>query len=66
MMPGQHVRPGPCAFAVAAKYVGGQRVVIIHLEHGAGSTILPVAPEFAQELGDALIRASTGIEIARQ
>lgn len=60
-----HVRPGPMGYAVAVKHVAGQKVVILHLEHATGSTVIPLDPGFAREMADTLLKAATGIEIAR-
>ncbi len=62
--PGMHVQPGPLTYLVAAKYVNGQRVVIMHIEHAVGSSIFVLLPEHAKQLADQLTKAATGIEVA--
>jgi hypothetical protein len=66
---GCHVVPQPnTTFYIESRFVpsseGPIKVVTIRLEHSAGSTELVVPADFAHNLARALIKASTGIEIA--
>jgi hypothetical protein len=44
---------------------GLQKFVVLHIEHATGTAIFPMAPEVARAIGDAMLKAATGIEIAR-
>lgn len=63
--PGMHVQPGPLSYVVAAKYVGGQKFVILQIEHATGMAVFVLPPEMAKSMSNALHQAGTGIEIAR-
>lgn len=67
LSPGMNVQATAVGFEVGRGHVqtptGPRTVVTIWLEHGTGSTKLMIPPELAASLGQALLKAATGIEI---
>jgi len=63
IQPDMHVRPGQMTYLVQARFVNGQKVVILHIEHATGNNVFPIEPAYARDMADALTKAATGIEI---
>lgn len=59
--PGMHVRAGPTTFTVGAQRVAGHSIVLLHIEHAAGATILPIDPALARRLGRMLQEAGSNL-----
>jgi len=66
---GQHVAPGPMSFEASRRIynlpTGPVTMVVLRFETVTGTTELVMAPEFASTISQAMLRAATGIEIAR-
>lgn len=64
LTPGMNVGTNRITFAVAEQVgqtpQGPQKIVVLHLEHYAGSTVLAFAPDFAASMGKALLEHGTG------
>lgn len=65
LSPAMHVQPGPLTYVVARQQVGGQHVVILHMEHAVGSSVFILLPEHARSLADQLTEAASGIAVVR-
>ena len=65
---GMHVAPCPVTFVARSVQVptpaGSTRMVVLHLEHTTGSTVLVLPTEFAKALAQGLLKEATGIEVA--
>jgi hypothetical protein len=66
---GQHVQPSPLSFEASARLgntpQGPVRMVVLRFETVVGSIELVMPSDFASQVGQAVIKASSGIEIAR-
>jgi hypothetical protein len=64
-----HVAPGPTAYEVGVQTgmspTGPVKVVVIRIEHATGSSVFVVPTDFASQLGHDIIKAASGIEIAK-
>ena len=56
-----HVQPGPTTISVRSQPVpDGTKVVILHIEHTAGNTVVFLDSEFAKAIGKNIIEAGIG------
>jgi hypothetical protein len=64
MPPGVHATPGPVPFVTQTLVDGhGNKLILLRLEHTAGSTIVGLDAEFCKQMGKALIEAGSGLKI---
>jgi len=59
-----HVKGGDFTYQVKRMTPPGSApIVVLHIEHATGATIIPFKPEVASTIGRQLIEAGMGIEI---
>ncbi len=64
--PGMHVQPTAITAMAAHRLLpDGQRAVILHVEHGTGSTVLVLSTDLAMAISRMLVEKAGGIEIVR-
>jgi hypothetical protein len=65
MTPAMHVAPTAVTINVTPQHApDGSKFLLLHIEHGTGSTMVCLSPEFAGEVARSLIEQSVGLTIA--